>query len=89
MCDPVLIAVILHQLSFPRTVVGNPFCHAEGRSPVAIPCLSLEKLGFLNENKEKEKKDEADDGRRKKDRLKNSGDEEKQLKNIVNKRFDP
>jgi hypothetical protein len=30
-------------------------------STVAIPSLSLEELGYLNEKKEKDKKEEADD----------------------------
>ena len=73
MCDPVLIAAILRLRSFPRTVIGNPYCHRDGQSPVAIPGLSLEKLDFLNEKKEKDKKEEADDEETNKDKLRNNG----------------
>jgi hypothetical protein len=80
MGDPLLVATILNLQSFPRTVVGNPVCHREGRSPVAISSLSLEKLGFLNEEKEKDNKGEVRVERPKQDNSKHSGEEEQKQK---------
>jgi hypothetical protein len=45
--------------------------------PVAISCLSLEELGYFDEKKDKDKKDEVHDEGGKKDNSKNSGEEEK------------
>ena len=60
MCDPELIAARLQPESFPRTFIGNPYYHREGRGPAAISCLSLEDLGYFDEKKEKNNKDEVD-----------------------------
>ncbi len=61
--------------------------HREVQSRAAIYFLSLEELRHFDEKKKKEKKDEAGGEGKKKDRIKNSGEGEKQLKSIVNKRF--
>jgi hypothetical protein len=77
MCDPVPIVTILHPGSFPRTVVGDPYRHCEGRSPVAISSLSLVELGFFDEKKEKDKRGEVHDAESTNESLKNSWEEEK------------
>jgi len=50
--------------------------HCEGRSPVAISSLSLEKLEYFDEKKE-DKKDKVDEKEISEDNIKNSGDDEK------------
>ncbi|MGB7293109.1 MAG: hypothetical protein WBD99_13125 [Thermodesulfobacteriota bacterium] len=77
MCDPALIASILYPKSFPRIVIGNPYCHREGQSAAAISFLFLKELGYFDQTKEKDKRDEVRDEELKNDNSKNSGREEK------------
>ena len=80
MCDPVPIVTILHPGSFPRTVVGDPYRHCEGRSPVAISSLSLVELGFFDEKKEKDKRGEVRDKESNEDNLQNCREGEQKEK---------
>jgi len=55
----------------------------------ALIAAILEELGYLDNKKEKDKKDEVREKERNEDNLKNSGEGEKWFKSIVNCRLDP
>lgn len=73
MCDPEMLSAILSSLSSYFDVLSID-------SPVAISCLSVEKLGYVDEKKEKDKKDETRDEGDNKDNLQNSAEEEQKRK---------
>jgi len=63
--------------SFSNAFIGNQsMCHCcEGQSPVAISCLSLEKLGYFDGKKEKDKQEGVLREKSIEDNLRNSVEE--------------
>ena len=73
MCDPVLIVAILFRLSSQFDVLSID-------STVAIPSLSLQGLGYLDDKTEKDNKREISDKEGNKDSLQGSGKEDQKEK---------